>query len=363
MELIDYNNSIVNLANSLLKYYGLKPFHNTLKVADDYLNKNYQNVIVILLDGLGIYNLQLALAKNDFLRHNLKHVMKSVYPPTTTASTTSFMSGLTPSEHCVLGWDMYFKDIDKSITVFSNNLKDTEEKYPHNVFEKYFPFKRIYKSIEEQGIDSVSIMPNGTSNGTYYYEDFLEALKLVTSRTYNKNKTFTYLYYGQPDTNMHKYGVDTPKTINKIKELNKTIANFSKDLNDSLIFVIADHGHINVKPLNIHDYPLSKTLRFDPVLEGRTCSFYLKDKQEKNFLKYFEPFSKDFILYKKSDFIKEKFLGESSKANDYLGDYIAVCKTDKLLVNSAEKVKKMKGAHAGYTKEEMEIPLIVVEKE
>ena len=45
MEVINYKNSLVALANSLLKYYGISPFHETLNEIDDLLKQNkYQNI-------------------------------------------------------------------------------------------------------------------------------------------------------------------------------------------------------------------------------------------------------------------------------------------------------------------------------
>ena len=39
----DYNNSIANLACSILKYYGIEPVNNTLKAADEYLKTKHKN--------------------------------------------------------------------------------------------------------------------------------------------------------------------------------------------------------------------------------------------------------------------------------------------------------------------------------
>jgi len=45
----DYNNCIVNVSNSILKYYGLKNYHNTLEELDKYLEKDYKNVTAVKL--------------------------------------------------------------------------------------------------------------------------------------------------------------------------------------------------------------------------------------------------------------------------------------------------------------------------
>ena len=54
MELIkpDYNNCLVNLSNSMLKHFGAETSAPTLKMADKFLEKEYKNVVVILLDAM-----------------------------------------------------------------------------------------------------------------------------------------------------------------------------------------------------------------------------------------------------------------------------------------------------------------------
>lgn len=52
----------------------------------------------------------------------------SVFPPTTTSATTSFLTGLTPSEHHWYGWDMYFQDSNETISLFLNKVKGTKKK-------------------------------------------------------------------------------------------------------------------------------------------------------------------------------------------------------------------------------------------
>ena len=44
-----------------------------------------------------------------------------------------------------------------------------------------------------------------------------------------------------------------------------------------------------------------------------------------------------------------------------IGDYLAVAITDLTIFNNREKAKHFKSVHAGYTVEELTVPLIVVE--
>lgn len=50
----DYENCIVNLANSILEEFGVREGRHKLRMPEPYLEKGYQNILVILLDGMGL---------------------------------------------------------------------------------------------------------------------------------------------------------------------------------------------------------------------------------------------------------------------------------------------------------------------
>ena len=90
------------------------------KILEDYKPKN---VVTILCDGMGSNILDRMLDKDSFLIKNRLKTITSVFPATTVAATLSMLTGLNPCETGMLGWDMYYKDIDKTITVFINSEK------------------------------------------------------------------------------------------------------------------------------------------------------------------------------------------------------------------------------------------------
>ena len=100
----DYNECITNLACSIRKHFDLEYKHNTLDYVDKILDKNKpKNVVVILFDGMGSRILDRTLDKNDFFIKNKYKEITSVFPATTTAATTSMMTGLNPVEHGYTG--------------------------------------------------------------------------------------------------------------------------------------------------------------------------------------------------------------------------------------------------------------------
>ena len=127
----DYNECLTNLACSIRKYFGLEYKHNTLNYIDEILeSKKPKTVVTILCDGMGSKIIDRVLDENSFLIKNRLKDITTVFPATTVAATTSMMTGLNPVESGMLGWDMYFKEIDKTITTFLNSEKGDFEYKP-----------------------------------------------------------------------------------------------------------------------------------------------------------------------------------------------------------------------------------------
>ncbi len=117
---LNYEKSILSLINSNEKYYGIKNDHSTLKIADTILENRYRNVVVMVFDAMGSRNLQEMLPENSFLRKHMLNEIYSVFPPTTTAATTTLESGLAPSEHSWLGWSLHFSEVKDNVNIFIN---------------------------------------------------------------------------------------------------------------------------------------------------------------------------------------------------------------------------------------------------
>lgn len=150
----DYNECITNLACSIRKYFDLEYKHNTLDYVDKILDENKpKNVVVILFDGMGSRILDRTLDKDDlFIKNKFKEIT-SVFPATTTAATTSMMTGLNPIEHGYTGWFSYIKPIDEVIALFTGENKVTQmpsDKWS-DIKKKYFNYKIITEEINDAG--------------------------------------------------------------------------------------------------------------------------------------------------------------------------------------------------------------------
>ena len=357
-----YEKCITNLACSILKEFDLDHNHNTIIEVDEFLeNNNIENIVVILCDGMGTNILKNTLSHNDFLIKNLLTDINSVHPSTTTASTTSMLSGLNPSEHGWLGWDLYVKPIDKVVTLFLNVIKDTEIRAEdYHVAYKHFEYKNITERINNAGkYYSKILFPFGDDA----YINLDDMLNRVNIETKTKGKKYIYAYFENPDSNLHEFGVGSKEANNVIKEINEKIEKLSYQLENTLLIVTADHGHKNVTPITLSEIPeIFELLETDISIEGRLCSFKIKSGLENEFSKQFNKlFSNDFILMTKEQVLTENLFGFGNKHSLFeasLGDFIAVAFTDKYFRYNENSIL-LKSMHAGITDDEMKIPLII----
>lgn len=77
----DYNNCLVNLSNSILKAFGAETTAPTLAIADKLLEGSHKNVVLLLMDAMGISVLEKHLEPDGFLRSHLAGQYSSVFPP------------------------------------------------------------------------------------------------------------------------------------------------------------------------------------------------------------------------------------------------------------------------------------------
>jgi len=358
----DYQNSILNISASILNHYGVSTEYKTLKILDQELEKDYKHVILMVLDGMGINILNHNLSSDALLRKNLKTTLTSVFPPTTVAATTAMLSGLPPISSGHLGWTQYNQIDDSITTVFLN----TDYYYPnkvltHNLQRDSLSYINIVDQIREINPDLhlETLFPSFKVNGHETFNDELNRLLMITKG----NKSFSYCYWTEPDSTIHEAGTTGLKTKQILNALNTSYERFLREIGeDVLVITTADHGLIDVEPVLIYEYKdFLDTLRMFPSIEPRATSFYVKKNQDELFKTLFNQyFGKDFVLLSKKEILESNLFGYGkphAKIEAFIGDYFSIASNNKMF--QFLKTKPFKAHHAGLTKEELEVPLIL----
>lgn len=357
----NYEECITNLSNSILKHFNCTTYHNTLSFIDKILDKNYKNVIVILCDGLGSKILDKHINEDSFLRKNRVREITTVFPPTTTAATTSMMSGKNPNEHGWLGWDLYFKDEDQTITMFLNTLKNSNiSAQEYNVSNKTYPYENIIEKINKKS-RAYLLAPFKDEK----YHDFNNIVEDIYKLTLINEKKFIYAYYDNPDSLLHELGSNKKEVVEEIQKINDKIEELCSKIKNSVVIIIADHGHINSEPINLENYTsITQTLEREVSIEPRAQSFKIKPGLESIFKQEFNKYFKnDFNLLDQNEVLEQKIFGVGKNNihfKDSIGDFVAIAIGDKYFIDN-ETCQKFKSMHAGLTEDEMLIPVIIKE--
>lgn len=372
----NYEHSILNTITSILKYYGVKSNHNSLESLDKFLETKHRNVVLLILDGMGEHILNKLSPNGFFVKHKID-LVTSVYPSTTTAALTTYYSGKPPYESGWIAWSQYFKEYGRAIDMLSHKESykgDSIADARINVFKELVNYESVFSKIEKaSNIPAYEIMPSYSdrrSNRTIKADSVDEILDNIKMLCEVPNEKFILAYCDNPDGILHKYGSSSNEAKEFIQNTENKIQELCSKLDDDTILIIsADHGHKDIENIyTLLDYPkIQECLIMPPSLESRSLTFWVKENMRNVFEDEFNKiFGNEFWLMTKEEFLDKHFLGfgiKHPKIDDFLGNYIALSTNSSIIrleTYLAEGKKVKKSTHCGLSKEEMEVPLIVI---
>lgn len=364
--LYKYNkeSNLVTIANSILKHFTGIKLNKTCKELDTILEKKeYKKIVVMLFDGLGASIREKHLSENDFLRKREKITISSVFPPTTVAATTSFLSGLYPSQNGWLGWQQYFKQHDLIIEMFTNVNPLTREKInPPYLSSLYCSYTSILDLINSNSnTKAYSLFPDKIDpKGAKDLNDFFTLADKMMKRD---ESHFIYMYWPEPDSLIHEFGTNHYYIRSNVKKINKMVQKLAKSNKDNLILVLADHSLVDTKFFYTFEHDdFSSCLKTITSLDSRSSFFHVKPDKINEFPLLFDKYyGKFFVLKSKEEVINEEWFGPKEYHplfNDFIGEFMATSISEYGFTNYQEET--FIGAHAGSTKEESLINISII---
>ena len=377
----NYNHSILGTITSILKYYKVDTKHKSSEKIDEILNeKEYKNVIFLILDGLGEQILN-KISLNGILNKNKIDCVTSVYPSTTTAALTTYYSGCPPYETGWIAWSQYFKEYGRALDMFSHKesyMGETLKKPLIDVYKTIVNYESIFDKIEKSSPDvkAYEIEPDYAerrAKRSLKANNIDELIMYINDLCTMPDRKFILAYSDNPDGLLHKYGTTSEEVKNFVKETEEKIGKMVKNFgNDTILIISADHGHKDIdKAYSLNDFPeIRECLIMPESLESRSLTFWVKEDMKDTFVQRFNKIFKDeFWLMTKDEFLnKYHFLGYGDKhykIDDFLGNYMALSVAGSIIrieTFLAEGKPVKKSTHCGLTKDEMEVPVIVMKK-
>lgn len=358
----DYNNSIVSIANTCFAFAGLQTHHMMDgELLEQLHQKNCKQLFVLLVDGMGYNNLIYQGFKDSYLIKHCYRVVDTVYPPTTTAATTAFLTGKYPCETNWVSWGMYEESVDDVLIPFLDIGLYSKDKVSYHYFYEKHPIYDPY--VEEDHCD-------------YYYPSWskyhgvkgLDGLcKAMVEENKTKQHKLVYFYYDELDALMHRVGPSHEDVHNEMLCIQEKIHQVVQQLDqDACLLVIADHGQVDCTAIDLDgDVTFNEMISKVKLADSRLLSVDVKDTE--TFTAYMNVKYKDDIrLYTKKEVMDHHlFGGEDAKINDafinQLGDYLLVPIDKKTLF--FKNHFKQPGSHSGMHLDEIEIPVLLFQGE
>lgn len=366
----DYQNSILNLVSSLMQSYGAPCHHPGLPLMDDWFARPYKNKILMIFDGMGSEFLRRQLPAEGFYRQHQVAELTSVYPCTTTAATTSMLSGRSPLEHAWLGWSPWFREYGRVIDVFLDRDSFSGVTIVPPVAPQFLAYEDIVSQISRAagpGLHCHKVLPNYDPEGVNSLAEMIMKIKEYCAL---EGPRLILAYWHEPDTLMHNDGPYSEIVRQEMLGYEQQLGSLLSELADTLLVITADHGQVAVeREFFIDEHPtIHECLILPPTLETRAVSFFVKAHRRAEFVAAFNALLGDcFLLLPRQEVLDRGLFGPGqphSRVDDFLGDFLA-CATGQTIIRYHSRFNRphfnFKGHHAGLCAEEMLVPLIIAD--
>jgi hypothetical protein len=360
-------------------------------------DQGFEHVVLFVIDAFG-YNL-LAGTKQarELLDSTLpkkrarRAVLTSVFPSTTATALTSMFTGLTPSEHGMLGYTLFLKEIGAVVNMIS--LSPVNDWGRSRIFDlgltpdRLLPCMKLTEALSRAGIPSRLLIRHelkGSGLSTLLYKQseiipYISAsdMFLLLSKILDERKSgLTIVYWDGLDPIEHHYGPFSEETKFEMALLFFSLRKFLRKINrrsaDGVLLMLAsDHGQARIDDETsfvVDDIQwLRESLIMPPTGEGRCAYMYLR-RDVRNFKRAFRgKLGRHFALLETRESVSKGLYGKSELPREYLdrlGDVVALAKgASKLLFtyNMRERSEPpfvRYGSHGGLTLDEMLVPFV-----
>lgn len=381
LELPNDSITIVDLVRTIYKRLGYNAFNEKSNSEIEEIVKDKKHVILVLVDGMGS-NLITSLPDDYKLKKNKKRDLITVNPSSTGAVLTTLATGEYPAKHGIIGWYGYNREKNMAYYPVLFSSRDSGKDLGEYGLKEDQIYK--YKSVMNKlAVKTCALFPEYMVNSKFSkfvlnddssrigYTSIENAFDIVINGINNsKEKTFSYVYIPDIDSNEHDNGVYSSQVMETINKIEKGLSKLEVlDKNEVVTIITADHGQIDVPDGDvIMDFDkYNKYFYAMPGIDFGTATYYVKEEFFKEFEQEFKnDFNEKMFLFKTEEYLKLNIFGKEEVSEHMLqglGEYISFCKKGYYLVNTLQKedyVGKVKGCHSGFSKEELTIPLIVI---
>lgn len=206
-----------------------------------------QRVVVLLVDGLGWNQLQSHREHMPTLSSFQGGHITSIAPSTTATALTSFVTGLSPGEHGIIGYRMDMGNTVMNVLRWGDENGDLRHAFPPEITQPCPPFLGL----------SVPVLSKAELEGSGFTRAHLAGVKhmgwraassipVLVRDALNRGEDLVYAYYDGVDKIAHERGFGDFYSA-ELRAADALIADILSVLpSDTVLLVTADHGQVHV---------------------------------------------------------------------------------------------------------------------
>jgi hypothetical protein len=380
--------SVINLMHSLLAHYGIVD-GTPLAFHDEFIAalRGRRKIQFLLLDGLGWTNLEEAYGRpviDELIGAATRWPITTVFPSTTAAALSSYLSALPPAQHGIIGFSMYFPEYHRPFNML--NLRSLQEDRTELtalgfVPEEYIGHPTVLKRLRDAGVLAGGFVKdifafNGLSRLTYHDcapYPFLapgDLMSMTLDQLRVSLPVFQFVYWSHLDSIAHTYGPRSEAYHDELQMLATVILRqlLPRMDGDSALIICADHGHLDGdddQAINLTEmHELIQLFRAAPAGEGMALQLFLQPGAEARAQALLSNIEGLTVLTRE-EFLHLHLLGDPPYhpgLPERIGDLILLPHGSRRFLYQYQRRPHtaMMGRHGGLTPEQMVVPLLVL---
>ena len=333
------------------------------------------SAVVVLVDGLGYWNLNMRLGHAPYLRSLMndsanQRPIATCMPSTTVAAMSTFGTGTCPGMTGMTGYTQLNPKTGEicQLISFKNAVPPLELQQQPTMFER---LSAQGVRVTSSGLPkfAFSALTQAALRGSDYISNDDPRKRVAVAAQAAKNPGLTYLYLRDTDKVGHNYGWDSDKWIGTYERVDGQLGLLRRSVpKGTLIVIIADHGMITTDPESVIDIAQDQRLMQGVVHVGgepRCVMLYAEQGEapENIAARWRDVLGDRAQVRTRSQAIAEGVYGPvASHVEPMIGDVIVSATKAVTIVDSrtqAEKAMHLPSVHGSLTMLESDIPCLI----
>ncbi len=341
-----------------------------------------RSIVLLVLDGVGMAQLDM-LPADSFLRRHCAATLTSVFPSTTAAAITTFMTARSPAAHGLTGWHVRFDEAGldgRVLAILPVKPRDGGRLSvdPPSVLASVCRAPSLFASLPARScvISPVDIVGSpfnrhhGSGAECVGYAGLRGMLDAI-SGALNQSEPPAYVYAYWPDFDhcAHMHGCRSDAALDQLRLVDQALCEWVRNRppDGSLLLVTADHGFIDgpaQRLIEIEHCPEIADCLAAPLSGERRAVFcHLKPGRTRDFERAMRALDHACVVWSSADLVTAGRFGPGvahPRLLARIGDFTLEMKDDWTLRDTlpGERRHRLVGVHGGTSRDEMIVPLV-----